>query len=306
MQHLLHWKDWDSQSVHYLLEKALDIKQKPENYTQSLQGKNVLLLFEKTSTRTRISFEVGIHQLGGNAIFMDSNHSQIQKTKLSYEIGSLCGYCDFILARLNRHDDLVTASKASTVPIINGCCNLYHPCQALADLLTMKEQKKDLKKVKLVYVGVHNNVVNSLVSMANHFQFQLCLVCPLSPSGSVDQAEKQKAHRANLLVETLKFSLALENADFIYTDTWVDMEFFLDTSKRSMLAERKRIMMPYQLNRENLGDSKAKIMHDMPIHDGYEITNELVYAENSIIFEQSKNRLYAQKAILDYLNNYKN
>jgi ornithine carbamoyltransferase len=303
MKHLIDWKDWDSQTLRQLLADASDIKKNPQKYASSLKGKNTLLFFEKTSTRTRISFAAATNQLGGNAIIVDPMQSQAQKTKLTYEVGSMSGYCDFIVARLKYHKELVDISRVSNVPIINGCCNLYHPCQTLADLLTMWEYKNDLKNVKLVYVGVHNNVANSLVSMANHFHFQLCLVCPISPAQSVDEKEKEKAQKNNLLTQTTHLSEALKQADFVYTDTWLDMEFFLDDTKKALLEERKKVMMPYQLNKETLQNFQGKIMHDMPIHEGYEITDDLVYAKNSIIFQQSENRLYAQKAILNYFNN---
>ena len=302
MQHLLYWKNWDSNIVHQLLEDASAIKQNPQHYKNQLQGKNILLFFEKTSTRTRVSFAVGAQQLGASVVIVDPGQSQIQKTKISYELGSMSGYCDLIVARLKKHKDLISASLMSKVPMINGCCNLYHPCQALADVLTMKEHKTDLKKVKLVFVGVYNNVVNSLVAMANHFRFQLCLVCPISLDENIDKGEQKKALEQGVLIQTTNLVEALKDANFVYTDTWLDMEFFLE--KKHLLQERKKIMLPYQLNKKTLQGFDGKIMHDMPIHDGYEMVDELVYDQNSIIFQQSENRLYAQKAILNYFNNY--
>lgn len=302
MKHLLHWKDWDSEVVHQILDEAITIKKSPEQYTSSLQGQNILLFFEKTSTRTRISFAVGANQLGANVTIVDPGQSQVQKTKLSYEIRAMSGYCDLIVARLKNHQDLLAASQMSRAPMVNGCCNLYHPCQALADVLTMQEHQADFKNIKLVFVGVYNNVVNSLVAMSNHFGFQLCLVCPIALLENVDKEQQEKALRQGLLTQTTDLSAALKNADFVYTDTWIDMEFFLE--KKHLLAERKRIMMPYQLNLETLQGFTGKIMHDMPIHEGYEMVDKLVNAENSIIFQQSDNRLHAQKAILLYLNKH--
>ena len=300
MKHLLYWKNWSSEIVQQLLAKALEIKKNPKEYKNAIQGKNILLFFEKTSTRTRISFAVGVSQLGGNAIIVDPAQTQLSKSKISYEVQSMASYCDLIMARLKSHQDLIKMSQFSRVPIVNGCCNLYHPCQAFADVLTVQENCSDVKKIKLTFVGVHNNVTNSLIAMAIHFEFQLCLVCPISEKESIDEEQKKIAIQKGLLIETKDLQEGLKDANFVYTDTWLDMEFFLDSSKQSLLEERKKIMLPYQLNNESLKNFNGKIMHDMPIHSGYEISDEIVYNNNSIIFQQSENRLHVQKAILLY------
>ena len=301
MQHLLDWKNWQTSAVATLLELAFKIKKSPQDYTQKLKHKNLLMLFEKTSTRTRTSFEVAMNQMGGHAIFMDPQHSQITKTKLRYETASISGYCDFILARLKNHDNLLEMVDAAKVPVINGCCNRYHPCQALADIMTIKEYKVNLEQAKLVYTGIYNNVANSLVSIANHFKIQLTLVCPIADAKIVDEEQKKLGKENNILIETKNIKEAVKDADFVYTDTWLDMEFFENPEIKDLWEQRKKTMQPYQLNSSLLKDSKAKIMHDMPIHDGYEIAADLVESENSIIYQQSQNRLYAQKAILCYL-----
>ena len=302
MKHLLDWYNWQSSELIELLDLALKIKKQPELYQTELKGKCLLMLFEKTSTRTRISFEVAINQMGGYAIFMDQKHSQLAKTKINYEIASMSRYCDFIMARLKDNQDLELSSKVSGVPVINGCCNRYHPCQALADILTIYEHKQPLTDVKLVYVGIYNNVANSLVSIANHLKINLTLVCPIKPENIVNFNERDKALQSRILNESDDLNEALVGADFVYTDTWLDMEFFNNPEFKQIWEERKKKMMPYQLKTSNIKSEKIKIMHDMPIHSGYEIEEELVEAKNSIIYQQSENRLYAQKAILSYLN----
>ncbi len=306
MLHLLDWKDWQTSVLHYLLGLSHKIKRSPQDYTQAMKHKNLLMLFEKTSTRTRTSFEVAMNQMGGDAIFMDPEHSQISKTKLRYETASISGYCDFILARLKSHESLLEMSQVSEVSVINGCCDRYHPCQTLADIMTISEYKKNLDEVKLVYTGIYNNVANSLVSLANHFKIKLTLVCPADDGEIIDKEQRELALKNNILTETENLSEAVATADFVYTDTWLDMEFFSDPKKQDLWEKRKNTMLKYQLNRSLLKNSKAWIMHDMPIHAGYEIEAELVESENSIIYQQSKNRLYAQKAILCYLLETKN
>ena len=301
MKHLLDWKDWQTPAVANLLELAFKIKKFPQDYTQKLKHKNLLMLFEKTSTRTRTSFEVAMNQMGGHAIFMDPQHSQITKTKLRYETTSISGYCDFILARLKNHDNLLEMVDAAKVPVINGCCNRYHPCQTLADVMTISEYKKNFNEVRLVYTGIYNNVANSLVSIANHFKLKLTLVCPIADAEIVDKGQRELALKNNILTETENLTEAVDTADFVYTDTWLDMEYFSDPTKKDLWEKRKNTMLKYQLNRSLLKNSKARIMHDMPIHVGYEIEEKLVESKNSIIYQQSENRLYAQKAILCHL-----
>ena len=306
MQHLLDWKDWQTPVLHHLLIESHKIKKSPQDYTHAMKHKNLLMLFEKTSTRTRTSFEVAMNQMGGHAIFMDPQHSQISKTKIRYETASISGYCDFILARLKDHDNLLEMTEAAKVPVINGCCNRYHPCQTLADIMTISEYKKNLNEVRLVYTGIYNNVANSLVSIANHFKLKLTLVCPVTDEKIVDKGQRELALKNNILTETEDLTKAVDTADFVYTDTWLDMEYFSDPTKKDLWEKRKNTMLKYQLNRSLLKNSKARIMHDMPIHAGYEIEEKLVESENSIIYQQSENRLYAQKAILCHLLQTKN
>lgn len=302
MKHLIDWSNWDSNTVQSLLTSALDIKANPEKYKNTLKGKSLAMLFEKTSTRTRISFEVAMNQMGGSAIFIDPQHSQIKKTKLSYEIKIISKYCDFIMARLKKNEDFVIVSQSSDVPTINGCCNKYHPCQTLADLITIYEHNKNFTEVNLVYVGIYNNVANSLVSIANHFKLKLTLVCPIVLPNIVDNTEKDKALNNGLLNITNRLKDALKDADFVYTDTWLDMEFFNNPDSADLWEERQKKMLPFQV-KESILNARCKVMHDMPIHVGCEIEEVLVESSRSIIYQQGENRLYAQKAILNYFSN---
>jgi ornithine carbamoyltransferase len=202
------------------------------------------------------------------------------------------------MARLLRNSDLQVMAKASRVPVINGCDEKYHPSQAVADLMTMKEKKGTLKGAKLVYIGIHNNVCNSLIEGCTKTGVKITTVTPIFNEPSRDEELLENARKTGLWETTLNVKKAVEDADFVYTDTWVDMEFFLDPKFAAEKEKRVKLMMPYQINRELLKKSDAYIMHDMPIHRGYEISADAIESPKSVIYEQSENRLYSAKAII--------
>jgi len=189
-------------------------------------------------------------------------------------------------------------AEASKVPVINGCDEKYHPCQAIADLMTIKEKRGTFKGVKLVYIGIHNNVCNSLIEGCTKTGVRVTAVTPIFNELSRDEELLEGARRTGLYETMLDAKKAVEDTDFIYTDTWVDMEFFLDPKFAAEKEKRFKQMMPYQVNKELLKKSKAYIMHDMPIHRGYEISEDVIESPKSVIYEQSENRLYSAKAIL--------
>jgi len=205
---------------------------------------------------------------------------------------------DCIMARLMKHGDLRAMAEASRVPVINGCDEKYHPCQGLADLMTIKEKRGRLKGAKLVYIGVHNNVCNSLIAGSTKTGVEITTVTPVKNESSIDKELLKAAEKTGLYTSTLDVKKAVKAADFVYTDTWVDMEFFTDPKFKEEKEKRISLMMPYQINKELMKGSKAYIMHDMPIHRGYEISAEMINSPKSIIFQQSENRLHTAKAIL--------
>lgn len=297
-QDLLHWKDWEPEQIREVLDLAVDVKARPEAYADALKAKTLVMLFQKTSTRTRVSFEAGMTELGGHAIYLDWRSSNFGLTRTWYEAAYLSSNAHLLMARVKEHSQLLELAKGSRVPVINGCDDKYHPCQALADLLTIRLERGSTEGAKLVYVGVMNNVSNSLASLAPIFGVELTLVCPVRPEEDRDDEVLEKARAAGLLKETLDAQAAVAGADYVYTDTWVNMEFFNDPAAKALKEERINTMLPYQLNHELLKGSRAKVMHDMPIHPGYEITEELVVDDRAIIFDQAANRLPAQKAIM--------
>jgi ornithine carbamoyltransferase len=189
-------------------------------------------------------------------------------------------------------------AKASRVPVINGCDEKYHPSQAIADLITVKERKGKLKGSKVVYIGIHNNTCNSLVEGCTKTGVQIITVTPIFNEPTRDTELLDNAKRTGLWSTTLDVREAVKDADFVYTDTWVDMEFFTDPKFAAKKEKRLKQMMPYQINKELLKGSNAFVMHDMPIHRGYEITADVIESPKSVIYEQSENRLYSAKTIL--------
>ncbi len=296
--HLLNFKELSSTELTNLVDKAIEIKANPKKYMKALEGKSAALIFQKTSTRTRVSFEVAMTQLGGHGLFLDWRTTNLAMADLADEMGYLSRNVDCIMARLLCNSDLMKMAKSSRVPVINGCDEKYHPSQAIADLVTMKEKKGSLKKAKLVYVGVHNNVCNSLIEGCTKVGAKITTVTPIFNEASRDDELLKEARKTGLWMPTLDLKKAVSGADFVYTDTWVDMEFFTDPKYEAEKEKRIKLMMPYQINAALLKNNEAFVMHDMPIHRGYEITADAIESQRSVIYEQAENRLYSAKAIL--------
>ena len=302
LKHLIDWKFWRDEDIRHVLELARTVKHNRRDFETHMRGQTLVMLFQKTSTRTRVSFEAGMTELGGHAINLDWRASNFTLSKVRFETQYLSRNAAMIMARLKDNADILEMEQAASVPIINGCCDLYHPCQALADMLTIAEHRTgNPEGAKLTYIGVYNNVVNSLVSIAAALGVRLTLVCPIRDEGVVDQESRQRLLDADLLTETSDAALAVSDADYVYTDTWLDMEYFNDPEYEQEKQRRCDLMLPYQVNAELMAGSEARIMHDMPIHPGFEITEEMVECEQSIIYDQAENRLDAQKAIMLYL-----
>jgi ornithine carbamoyltransferase len=296
--HLLTLKNLSSEEVGELVDNSLEIKRNPEDYEFALEGKSLAMIFQKTSTRTRLAFEVAMTQLGGHAVYMDWVTTNLVLADLRDEARSISGFVDGILARLLKNSDLGVMAEASVVPVINGCDEKYHPSEVIGDLVTMKERLGRLKGLKLAYIGVHNNVCNSLIVGCTKAGVKIVTVTPVVNEASFDAGLVEAAKATGLYERSLDVEAAVEDCDVVYTDTWVDMEFFLDSKFRKEKEKRVKTMLPFQVNRKLLGDSDALIMHDMPIHRGYEIADDMIESPNSVIYGQSENRLYSAKAIL--------
>jgi ornithine carbamoyltransferase len=299
--HLVTLKDWSCEDVQHTVERSIDVKKNPGYYSAALRGKTLSLLFQKTSTRTRCAGEIGMTQLGGHALYLDWRNTNFGLADLGDEIRVLSSYADFIVARLMQHDDILRAAETSSVPIMNGCCNRYHPLQSLTDLMTVQESFGRLEGLRLTYVGVLNNVANSLIAAGLKTGLHVTCVCPEVNPAARDEALYAEAKAAGLYdyyENSTDLRPILEKSDVVYTDTWIDMEFFTDPAFAEEKERRISLFQPFQLNAELLADIDLKILHCLPAHHGYEITSEMLHDPRSLIFTQAENRLHSQKAVL--------
>ncbi len=296
--HLINFKELSSQELTAMVDLGIEIKHNPARFGKAFENKSIALIFQKTSTRTRVAFEVAATQLGGHGLFIDWRTTNFTLADISDEIRYLSRNVNCIMARLLCDSDLTKMANASRVPVINGCDEKYHPSQALADLITIKEKRGTLKDAKLVYIGVHNNVCNSLIEGCTKTGVKLTTVTPIFNEAARDDELLAEARKSGLWQSTLDAKKAVKDADFVYTDTWIDMEFFTEPKFALEKENRIKLMMPYQINAELLKGVGAYIMHDMPIHRGYEISAETIENTKSVIYEQAENRLYSAKAIM--------
>jgi ornithine carbamoyltransferase len=301
LKHLLSLKELNKSDLTAIIQKAIEIKQNPEAYYQSCEKKGLFMLFQKTSTRTNLSFQAGINQMGGYSVPMDWDSSNFSISPIQYEARYASRNCNLILARLKKHADLLELAKYSSVPVINGCCEKYQPCQALADLMTLYEVSGRFSDLTLTYVGIHNNVANSLVAGCLTLGIKLLLVTPIVNQPSWDDELMQAAYKSGRIENVKSLEEAVAQSDFVYTDTWVDMEHYANQEYEAERMSRLQVMMPFQVSRKSLAGYSPYIMHDMPIHPGFEIEEELIESEKSIIYQQAENRLHVQKALMLYL-----
>jgi ornithine carbamoyltransferase len=301
MKHIISLKELDQNDLLAIIHKGIEIKRNPQAYFSACERKGLLMLFQKTSTRTSLSFQSGIHQMGGYAAMMDWEASNFKLSPIQYEVRYASRNCDLIMARLKKHEDLLLLARYSSVPVINGCCDKYHPCQALTDLMTVYEVAGTFSGITITYVGIHNNLANSLVAGCVTLGINLLLVTPIINETSWDDELMQVAYRSGHVENVRNLSEALSRTDFIYTDTWVDMEFYNDINYQEENNHRIAIMSEFQVNRAILHGYSPYIMHDMPIHPGLEIEEELIESERSIIYQQAENRMHTQKALMLYL-----
>lgn len=304
MRHMLTLKDYSGEEIKLIINKAIEIKNNPEKYSDVLKNKTLVMLFEKSSTRTRTSFEAGMTQLGGHAIFLDWQSSQLSiGAELKDEILSIERYCEIIAARVKKHSTLQEMVKYVKKPVINMLCEKYHPCQGLGDMMTIKEHLGAWKNKKLVYTGIANNVSNSLVVAGTKLGMKVTLAVPEKDPDAVDLELEKEAKATGLYKETTDLKTVIKDADILYTDTWVNIEFMKDPKFAKEKERRLEKFMPYQINAVLLKETgnNAKIMHCLPAHIGYEITRDAIDHPNSIIFDQAENRLHAQKALMLFL-----
>jgi len=294
MKHLLSFSDAKNEAYEIL---ELSSKFKERLITgKPLEGKTLAMIFEKSSTRTRVSFEVGMYQLGGEALYLSINDLQIGRGEIIPDTARVMSrYVDGVMIRAIEHDDVEEFSKYSKVPVINGLTNKEHPCQVFADILTIYENKKSLN-VHLVFLGDGNNVCNSLLLASAIFGMDMTVICPpgYEPNKEIIELALKYAKKSGSNIKITEDTGAIKGADVVYTDVWVSMGDENDEYKRL------KDLRNYQVN-ENLmkeANPKAIVMHCLPAVRGQEITGEVIDGPQSVVWDQAENRLHAQKAIL--------
>lgn len=286
--------------VEGLLTLAARLKEKQRRGISHplLQGKTLGLLFQKPSTRTRVSFEAGMNQLGGHAMVLPMGDIQLSRGESVADTARvLSRYLDGIVIRTYDHAVVQEWASEATMPVINGLTDQSHPCQALSDLLTIKEKKGRLKGLKIAYVGDGNNVANSLIEAAAKMGMGIALGCPsgYQPDQHVVDRAQVEAGRTGAVIELVQDpSVAVKDADVIYADVWISM------GREREQARRLKVLAPYQVNSRLVSRAKpgAMVMHCLPAHRGEEITAEVLDGPQSVILDQAENRLHMQKAVL--------
>lgn len=292
--------DYTPEEIRYLLDLAIDLKKKQKSGEpyQPLKGKTLGMIFEKSSTRTRVSFEVGMYQLGGHALFLSKNDLQLGRGETVWDTAqTMSRYLDGIMIRTYAHRTVIDLARGATVPVINGLTDRSHPCQALADYQTVLERKGKLEGLKIAYIGDGNNMVHSLMMGAAKLGMHMAVA---SPDGYDPDPEVVKNSRENAtltggsLLLTRDPREAIENADVIYTDVWASMGFEAEQAAREVAFK------DYQVNEDLARYAKKDylFMHCLPAHRGEEVSEGVIDGPNSIIFDQAENRLHAQKAVM--------
>ncbi|MEP0357733.1 ornithine carbamoyltransferase [Paraglaciecola sp.] len=293
---LLSFKDWNAEQLVALLKLAKTIKSNPTAYRTALDGLSIVALFEKPSLRTRVSFDIGINKLGGHLVYLDSQSNKLAGREDVKDMGAnLACWADAIVARVFAHSTLEELAESAKVPVINALCDLYHPCQAVADYLTISEHYEDLSKVKLAYIGDGNNVTHSLMLVGVALGCEVIVITPKGyevDSDIIALTEKRAAEFGGKLTLSTNIDAAI-GAQVLYTDTWLSM------GDDTPLADIKDTFSGYEINEALMEKTGADyVLHCQPAHRDLEISGTLIDSEQSLLFQQAENRMHGQNAIL--------
>lgn len=291
--------DFSKEDIWYLLELARDLKKKQKAGIahEILKGKTLAMIFQKASTRTRVSFETAMFHLGGLGMFLSTNELQMGRGEPIEDTARvLARYVDGILIRTYSHQEVLELAKHADVPVINGLTDDFHPTQALADLLTIWEHKGTIAGLKLAYIGDGNNVAHSLMLAGAIMGMEVTVACPegYEPNPAVVEKAKTLAERPEQIKLLREPEEAVQGAQVLYTDVWASM------GQEKEAEERRKIFARYQINQEllSLAEQEAIVLHCLPAHRGEEITTEVLEGAQSVAFDEAENRLHAHKAIL--------
>jgi ornithine carbamoyltransferase len=294
---LISLLDFSTEDLERILDLAAEVKGRPSHFAKALVGKTLFMYFEKPSLRTRVTFEAGMTQLGGHAIYYTAAEGRIGVRESVEDVANnLERWVDAAMCRTFSHEMLLELARFSEIPILNGLTDHLHPCQALADYLTLKEVKGDLRGRKMVFVGDGNNVAHSLMNGGARLGVNVTVITPqgYDPSEEVLSAAQAAAAQTGATVEVSHDIAAVAGADAVYTDVWASM------GQEQEAEDRKRIFGPYQISAEVMSraGADAVFMHCLPAHRGEEVTDEVADSPNSVIFQQAENRLHAQKSAM--------
>ncbi len=295
---LVSLKDLSTKEIEQIFSLTKEIKKNGQKFAKRLQGKSIGLIFQKPSNRTRVSFDVGIWQMGGHPVYLSPEEISLGKRESVADVAkTLSCYLDCAVLRTFSHQDIIDFAKAASIPVINALSDFSHPCQALADIFTIKEKKKKFEGITLAYVGDGNNVCHSLLFGASKVGLNIKVATPKNYEPNKEVVEASKAFAKKLKSEVILTNdpkEAVRGADVVYTDVWASM------GQESEAGERKKIFAPFQVNKELVSFAKKDylFMHCLPAHRGQEVTDEVMDSKNSIVFDQAENRLHVQKAIL--------
>ena len=290
--------DWTVDEIEHLFESAQDMKKNPSAYWKVLDGKTLAMIFEKQSLRTRVTFQVGIQQLGGHAIILTPADISLGKRESVYDVAkNLERWVDGIMIRTFGHSICTDMAKYASIPVINGLTDLLHPCQALADYFTIREIKKNLKGVKVAFFGDGNNVANSLMLCGAKVGAHVAVATPkgYEPKKEIVDAARDDAKRTGgTITITNDLNEAVRNADVVYTDVWASM------GQESETKSRDSIFRPYQVNMDLMkrAGQNALFLHCLPAHRGDEVTDDVIDSQQSVVYQEAENRLHVQKAIM--------
>lgn len=295
---LISIKDLTVQEIEEIFSLTDKIKKDKSEFAKALAGKTLVLIFQKPSNRTRVSFEVGMYQLGGYSIYLGPDEINLGIRESIKDVAkTLSRYVEGIVLRTFEHKNVMDLAQSATVPVINGLSDLLHPCQALADVYTIREKLKNIEGITLAYIGDGNNICNSLLHACSRVGINLNIATPKAygPDKLVLKEAKVIAKAKNTAINLFaKPQRAVKDADVIYTDVWTSM------GQEKEAKIRKRIFKEFQVNKNlvKLAKEDTLIMHCLPAHRGQEITDDIMESKNSVIFDQAENRMHVQKAIL--------
>lgn len=298
----LHITDLEAEEIHELFDLAARLKSETKGGTEHhyLKGKSLAMIFQKPSARTRVSFETGMWQLGGQALYLGPSDIGFGKRETVKDLAQLFSrYNDLIMARLFDHEHVLELGRYASVPVINGLTDYNHPCQVMTDMFTIREHRGHLDDLKIIFIGDGNNVANSWLNLARRLPIELVIICPEGYEPDIETFEAAKSVGLSDVSISHDGKEVVSGADVIYTDAWASM------GQESENEERRKIFQPFQVNRDlmKVAGEQAYFMHCLPAHRGDEVTDEVIDGPQSIVFDEAENRLHVQKAIMVKLAN---